>query len=156
MLHSLPTRQCQIPFPQHATQVAKTACLQKLLAELLSPKPQPTQRKMSLPRYGAPPDPMPPLDNHHHPLEDANKTHGRPRFTPPWHSQLSDLRNLLYFPWNEHTATSQRIYRWFYRHRCIFFNWSWGWPWNRCRVFWRAREFELFLCGKKKIKRCSI
>ncbi len=32
----------------------------------------------------------------------------------------------------------------------------WGWPWNRCRVFRWAGEFELFLCGEKKIKCCSI
>jgi len=49
-------------------------------------------------------------------------------------------------------TTSQRIYRCFYRHRCIFFNWSWGWPWNRCRVFRRVPGFKLFLCDEKKIQ----
>ncbi len=88
--------------------------------------------------------------NRHHPLEDANKTQGRPQSTPPQHSQRSNLRDLNYFSWNEHTPTSQQIYRLFYPHHCIFFNWSWGWPWNRCRVVRWARGFEMFLCDEKK------
>ena len=93
--------------------------------------------------------------NCHHPLENNNETHGRPRSTPPQHSQRSDLRDLHHFPWNEHTPTSQQIYRFFYHHCCIFFNWSWGWPWNRCRVVRWTRRFKLFLCDEKK-KCCSI
>jgi hypothetical protein len=59
-------------------QVAKTAPWQKLLADLFSPKPQPTSKKkeirfctamlfQTLCRRWT---------NRHHPLEDANETHG--------------------------------------------------------------------------------
>ncbi len=131
-------------------QVAKTACGQKLLVDLFSPKPQPARKKNSHFRATV-------LlrtlcrrwKNCHHLLEDANKTYGQPRSTPPRHSQQRNLHELHYFSWNEHTPTSQRIYRFFYCHSWIFFNWSWGWPWNRCSVFRRARKFELFLCGEK-------
>jgi hypothetical protein len=50
-----------ISFLLYWLQVAKTARLQKLLAYLFSTTH--TKKKLLLPHYHAPPDPMPPLDN---------------------------------------------------------------------------------------------
>ena len=94
--------------------------------------------------------------NHHHPLNDSNETHGRPQSTPSQHSQRSDLRDLHYFPSNDHTPTLQRIYRFFYHHRCSSSIGA-GDDHETDAVWFGGRaDSNCFFVTRKKIKRCSI
>ncbi len=108
-------------------QVAKTARWQKLLADLFSPKPQPTmKKKLSLLHCHALPDLMPPLDKSPSPVGGRQRNSRATPIHPSTTLSAKRFARFALLSMNKHTPTSQQIYQFFYRHRCIFFNWSWG------------------------------